>query len=130
MDCQQMADVFRQEEFTALVRHLESGGDPGRRPWMVRLLLGFYVSPLRAYAVWHPPMLRAAVAESGLFTAEEAAWVESYTRTILRGDFLWELDPGRGWVADGEDAYSLRNRWNPDFPFVLLRQLLGAVGVS
>ncbi len=127
MDCQHMSDVFQREEFEALVRHLDARADPGREPWMARLLLGFYVSPLREYEGWYPPMLRAAVSESGLFTAEEAAWVEAYTRTVLRGDFLWWLDRRRGWVARGEDAYSLRTRGNREFPFSLVRELLGAV---
>ena len=95
---------------------------------MARLLLGFYVSPLREYADWYPPMLRAAVSDSGLFTAEEAGWVEAYTRTVLRGDFLWVPDRRDGWVARGEDAYSLRTSGNREFPFPLVRELLNAVG--
>jgi hypothetical protein len=127
MDCQQMSDLLQREEFEALVRHLDERADPGREPWMARLLFGFYVSPLREYADWYPSMLRAAVADSGQFSTEEAAWVESYTRTILRGDFLWSLDRERGWVARGEDAYSLRTRANKEFPFALVRELLSAV---
>jgi hypothetical protein len=128
MDCQHMSDVFRREEFEALAQHLDAQADPGREPWMARLLLGFYVSPLREYDGWYAPMLGAAVSTSGLFTADEAGWVESYTRTVTRGDFLWVLDRRRGWVARGEDAYSLRTRGNRDFPFALVRELLNAVG--
>ncbi len=103
MDCQHMSDLLQREEFEGLVRHSDARSDPGREPWMTRLLLGFYVSPLREYDGWYAPMLRAAVSESGLFTTEEAAWVESYTRT-------------------------LRTRSNRDFPFPLMQELLGAVG--
>jgi hypothetical protein len=60
MDCQQMSDVFQREEFEAFVRHLDASADPGREPWMARLLLGFYVSPLQEYDDWYSPMLRAA----------------------------------------------------------------------
>jgi hypothetical protein len=128
MDCQHMSDLLRREEFEALVRHLDAQADPGREPWMVRLLLGFYVGPLREDADWYPPMLRAAVSDSGLFTAEEAAWVETYTQTILRLDFYWSLDRRRGWVARGDEAYSLRSRGNREFPFALVRELFSAVG--
>jgi hypothetical protein len=130
MDCHQMSDVFRREEFEALTGHLDACTDSGREPWMFRLLLGFYVSPLCEYAGWYLPMLRATVANSGLFTAEEAAWVESYTRTVLRGDFQWVLDRRRGWVARGEDAYSLRSRGNRAFPFALVREFFSAVGAG
>src|SRR5262249_33314809 len=54
MDCQHMSDVFQREEFEGLVRHLDGRADLGREPWMCRLLLGFYVSPLREYESWYP----------------------------------------------------------------------------
>lgn len=128
MDCQHMSDLLRREEFEALVRHLDARADSDRVPWMSRLLLGFYVGPLREYADWYPSMLRAAVSDSGLFAAEEAEWVESYTHTILRLDFYWSLDRRQGWVARGDEAYSLRSRGDQEFPFALVRELFSSVG--
>src|SRR5262245_2834116 len=55
MDCRQMSDLFQRDEFEVLTGHLETRADSGREPWMSRLLLGFYVSPLREDAAWYPP---------------------------------------------------------------------------
>jgi len=126
MDFQQMSDVFRREEFETLIGCLATHNNSGREPWMNRILLGLYVAPLREYEEEYPSMLRDAVSASGLFTATEAAWVEAYTRTVTRRDFQWRWGK-RGWMAFGEDAYSLRSRGNREFPFALLREFFGVI---
>ncbi|VTR97806.1 hypothetical protein [Tuwongella immobilis] len=129
MDCQQMSDLFRREECEALLRYLDAQPDGGE-PWMTRLLLGLYVSPLPEYGDWLPAMLGAAMRESGQFSGEEIARVDSHTRSIERASFDWVQDRTQGWVARGEDVYSLRTRRNRDFPFALLRDLFHAIAAD
>lgn len=124
MDSHQMSDVFRRSEFETLVRCLESANTFDNVNWAPRLLLAFYVSPLREYQDWYLAMMRSAAIASGLFRENEASWIVQYTSTILRDDFRWTFDEKTGWLASGSDSYSLRSIEQDQFPFTALRNLL------
>jgi hypothetical protein len=125
MDPHQMSDLFRWEEFLAITQCLARRAEPA---WADELLLSPYVAVTEDCAGSYLTRLRWCLSESRLFTESEAEHVVAYARAIVRRDFRWIEDPALGWVAEGEDAYSLRQAGG-DFDFAAFRGFLRAVGI-
>jgi hypothetical protein len=107
MDSHQMSDLFRWEEFEAVTRHLARSGGPA---WAFELLLSFYVAVTEDCVEQHLALLRRCLVAAGVFNGAEVEHILAYTRRVaVRHDFRWRADPELGWVAEGENAYSMRS---------------------
>jgi hypothetical protein len=124
MDCHQMSDLFRWEEFQAVTQRLKDNDGPS---WAHELLLSFYVAITEDCADQHSEVLQKDLLESMVFSAEEIEYIASYTRRAgTRRDFRWVESAELGWMADGSDAYSMRRK-DSDFNFKAFRGFLAAV---
>lgn len=130
MDANQMSDVFRWEEFIAITSHVNKDTQQGYPTWMPELMLSFYTAPLMSECDRHVEMLSRRLAESGLFAPEEVHHIVAYKRQIMRNDFVWIHDLEKGWVAEGQDVYSLRSRNRKKFPFAALKELFSLLDGS
>lgn len=133
MDCHQMSDVFRWEEFRAIIRHLSSTNQGPE--WANELLLGFYVAVTEDCLEEHLAMFRRSAQASQLFTDEEISYMANYIKKVhLRKNLCWVNDPTLGWIAEvsaGSPSpflYSLRQR-GTDFNFAEFRKFMQALGV-
>jgi len=106
MDCHQMSDLFRWEEFLNVTRSLARNSVPA---WAHELLLSFYVAVTEDCADQHLTMLRRCLDAAKVFSGVEIEYIIAYTRRVaVRRDFRWIDTLDLGWVAEGLDAYSLR----------------------
>ncbi len=107
MDCHQMSDLFRWDEFRAVTWHLAKSSGPA---WAHELLFGFYVAVTADCAEEHGAVLRRSLEASELFSGPEVDHILAYTRRVaVRQDFRWLDTPGLGWVAEGRNAYCMRH---------------------
>lgn len=107
MDSHQMSDLFRWDEFQAVIRHLAGVSGPD---WAFELLLSFYVAVTDDCAEQYFPLLRRCLGASDVFSSDEVEYIIAYTRRVaVRHDFRWRVDSERGWVAEGEDSYCMRS---------------------
>lgn len=123
MDCHQMSDAFRWEEFQSLMPKISRrNGGPS---WAHELLLSFYVAVTEECADQCLALQRRCLTESGLFTEDEVEYIIAYNRRVaVRKDFRWVHQERIGWVAEGKNAYSVRNtRWD-GFDFSAMERFL------
>jgi len=107
MDCHQMSDLFRWDEFEAVMRHLARSSGP---TWAHELLISFYVAVTVDCADAHAAVLRRSLETSEIFSGPEVEHILRYTRrAAVRQDFRWLDTPGLGWVAEGRNAYCMRH---------------------
>lgn len=110
------------------------GRIPGRDPsdhsaeikprWAVELLLSFYVAATEECSDDYLAFLESNLTASANFARTEIAYIVGYTRRIgVRQNFRWVNDPKQGWVAEGEDCYSLRQRGS-DFRFDIFHEFM------
>jgi hypothetical protein len=126
MDCHQMSDLFRWDEFRAVTRHLAGSCGPA---WATELLFSFYVAVTPDIADEHAALLRRCLEASGVFTGPEIGHILAHTRRVaVRQDFRWIDTPGLGWVAEGQNAYSMRNTLGGEFDFARFGRFLAALG--
>jgi len=124
MDCHQMSDLFRWEEFLTVTRSLARHSVPA---WAHELLLSFYVAVTEDCADLHLTLLRSCLDAAKVFSGEEVEYIITYTRRVaVRRDFRWIDTPDLGWVAEGLDAYSLRCAEN-GFSLGTFRDFLNSV---
>jgi hypothetical protein len=126
MDCHQMSDLFRWDEFQAVTRHLTKSCGLA---WAVELLFSFYVAVTPDIADEHAALLRRCLEASEVFTGPEIEHILAHTRrVVVRQDFRWIETPGLGWVAEGRDAYSMRSNIGDEFDFARFGRFLTALG--
>jgi hypothetical protein len=127
MDCHQMSDVFRWEEFVSVSKAVSSCVQPA---WAVDLLLSYYVAVTADCAAEHSALLRRCLTAAEVFNGTEVDHIVRYSeRVALRKDFRWIADAERGWVAEGRDAYCMRHT-RGKFDFSTFRAFLGAAGAD
>jgi hypothetical protein len=106
MDCNELSDLFRWDEFQAVTRYLARSCGPA---WAAELLFSFYVAVTPDIAGDHAAVLRRSLEASGVFSGPEVDYILAHTRReAVRKDFRWIDTPGLGWVAEGRNAYSIR----------------------
>ncbi|RXZ79944.1 hypothetical protein EBB07_20500 [Paenibacillaceae bacterium] len=78
---------------------------------------------------WHrfETKLTAAFNSLQLFTAEELGELIAHITHMKFLDFHW-IHTGQNWVLVGDDAYSLRNHHNDQFPFAQLEEIIQSLG--
>ena len=124
MDCNQMSDLFRWDEYQAVIRQL---GQQFAPTWAHELLLSFYVAVTADCVEQHSTLLRARLTDSGAFSGDEVEHIAAYTRrAALRQDFRWVADPERGWVAEGKNSYCMRHT-RGGFNFSAFRDFMSAM---
>jgi hypothetical protein len=124
MDAHQMSDLLRWDEYEAITRCLANSSGPS---WAYKLMLSFYVAVTEDCAERHRTILRDCLYESKVFGDEEIDHiVVSTSRVAVRRDYRWVNTPGRGWVAEGGDAFSMRETGG-SFNFTAFRDFMAAV---
>lgn len=124
MDCHQMSDLFRWDEFQDLVRNLSKTHNP---TWALELLFSFYVAVTEDCAAEHAALLRRCLEESEIFSEREVDHIIAYTsRVAIRRDFQWIDTPTTGWSAEGGDADSMRSE-GCGFDFARFNRFLAAL---
>ena len=97
-------DLFRWEEFQAIVRHLAKACSP---VWAVELLFCMYVAVTPDIMDEWAGLLRRCVEAAGVFTNAEVEYiVAEYRRQCGLRTPRWIETPGLGWVV--EDGFSTR----------------------
>lgn len=125
MDCHQMSDAFRWDEFQALMTCLAKEVQP---TWAIQLLFCFYVAVTEDIAGEYLALLEQCLGDSEIFSANEIQHILNYTRTVaIRKDFQWIKDSQRGWAAEGRDAYCMRHVCG-GFDFDTFNTFIAAVG--
>jgi hypothetical protein len=124
MDCHQMSDLFRWDEFQAVTRYLARSCEPA---WAIELLFSFYVAVTPDIADEHAAVLRRSLEASEVFSGPEVEHILAYTcRVAVRQDFRWLDTPGLGWVAEGRNSYCMRHT-RGGFDFARFGRLLAAL---
>ncbi len=124
MDCHQMSDLFRWDEFRAVTRHLATTSGPTSAH---ELLLSFYVAVTEDCADEHAVVLRRTLEASEVFAVPEIEHILAYTRRVaVRRDFRWVHTPGLGWLAEGRDTYCMRHT-RGELDFDRFSRFLGAL---
>jgi hypothetical protein len=127
MDSHQMSDLFRWDEYQAVIGHLAEGAGPF---WAYELLFSFYVAVTQDCADLQAGLLRRCLIASEVFAANEIDHILAYSRrTAVRRDFRWIHVPELGWTAEGRNAYSMRHR-SGGFDFARFGRFLRAVSGS
>lgn len=136
MDAHQMSDVFRWEEFQAIIRRLAERYVPR---WALELLLQHYVAITVDCAEQHRALLQDCLQKSQVFTTTEIDYIVGYSQSCLRRDFRWRHDPEWGWIAEGRDAWSLRRlpitfneedeepRFDTHFDFIMFEDFMNTI---
>jgi hypothetical protein len=107
MDCHQMSDLFRWDEYRAVTRHLAKSSEPA---WAHELLFSFYVAVTADCADEHAAVLQRSLESADVFSSPEIIYILAYTRRkAVRKNFQWNNVPILGWVAEGKNAYSMRH---------------------
>jgi hypothetical protein len=127
MDCHQMSDLFRWDEYQALIQSLRKNAGPR---WAHELLFSFYVAVTEHCASQHAELLKRCLERSELFSVVEIEFILAYVRRfVVRKDFRWIDTPDLGWVAEGNDAYCVRHP-RTEFNFAAFRKFMTAVRKS
>jgi len=123
--------VLRMEEWELLSQHIAA--QHHIELWIPALLLQRFVgyssrSELEAIIKLGMEMRQL----SGLYEVTELEYWP--THPMLEAETLWDsIDRNwrkqapYGWIFEGQDAYSLRNAGNPDFPFVIWNRMIAAL---
>jgi hypothetical protein len=108
-------DVFRWEELEAIMQCLEKTQKEqlGFDLKFVPLLLRKFTPATKANAEFVFEQTRRYFRETGLFSENEIEELVEM-RDYFPEDFSWVYDEERGWIAKGEDGYSLRH-YDPDW---------------
>ena len=97
MDCHQMSDLFRWEEFLTVTGSLARHSVPASAH---ELLLSFYVAVTEDCADQHLGLLRSCLVATKVFRGEEVEYIITYIRRVaVRRDFRWVFRrTSGGWL--------------------------------
>jgi hypothetical protein len=119
-----VADVFRWEELEGTCLALSNRHRELVHPGIPLLLLCLFTPlvPSHSHAARRNEIALAAKRVAKFSDSQFQSLCDELIDTDRQRDMRWRRSE-RGWVIDGEDAYSLRNNGNTKFPFAAIEAL-------